>query len=254
MEDFSSFTIEQLNEILKTEEETRQSLIIKRSQLEKEIQDTNRENEREEEGMMNAFSKKIEILKKENSDMLLKIQAEEEYIKNNLQQKLDNVLKEKESLEMILAYQESQVIDRLQQDIDRLTQEATKLETQINNPEQTADIPEETKLLRRSKSMESLQMIAHQTEQTKKEYETELANLRTDIERLITTNQILMQRIASVQMQFIDRHKNSTEGEEFPSFSTTPNSSSENRRFSDITAPPFAQFPNLRFRRQSKPD
>lgn len=276
MEDLNKFSIEELNAILAKEEETHNDLLQKKTVLEGEIQQTNREKEREEERMMNAFSKRIQSLKRENAEMLVKIQQEEEYIKNNLQQKLDDVLKEKESLEMTLSYQESQVIEQLQQDIDRMTQEATILESQVNsgasNTDSANNSPNKnnTIALTRSKSMESLKKIAEDSEKTKKEYEIELANLRKDIERLITANSILMQRVGNAQMSLVMQRppgspnitssnsqgadQNHPSGTPFPSLFDSPLGGVETRRFSDFSDAAI-RFPmNVqRQHRQSKP-
>lgn len=264
MEDLNKLSIEELNALLATEEKTHSDLLQKKTQLEGEIQQTNREKEREEERMMNAFSRRIQSLKRENAEMLVKIQKEEEYIKNNLQQKLDEVLKEKESLEMTLSYQESQVVEQLQQDIDRMTQEATILESQINSGASNTDANEnQTMVLTRSKSMESLKKIAEESEKTKKEYELELASLRKDIERLITANSILMQRVGNAQMSLIQRPpaaipSSSSQVTEqtttFPPLFDFQPPSPENRRFSDFSDATIRMSKNVqRQHRQSKP-
>lgn len=270
MEELNNLSIEELNAILATEEKTHEELVQKKSQLEGEIQQTNREKEREEERMMNSFSKRIQSLKRENAEMLIKIQKEEEYIKNNLQQKLDEVLKEKESLEMTLSYQESQVVEQLQQDIDRMTQEATILESQVNSGASNTDANENSQkqsmVLTRSKSMESLKKIAEESEKTKKEYEMELANLRKDIERLITANSILMQRVGNAQMTLLAQRptgvisSSSSQGTDQNNFTAFPPLfdfhpvPAENRRFSDFSDATARMPVNIqRQHRQSKP-
>lgn len=271
MEELNKLSIEELNAILATEEKAHDDLLQKKSQLEGEIEQTNREKEREEERMMNAFSKRIQSLKRENAEMLIKIQKEEEYIKNNLQQKLNEVLKEKESLEMTLSYQESQVIEQLQSDIDRMTQEATILESQVNSGALNADANDSAQnqkmFLTRSKSMESLKKIAEESEKTKKEYEIELANLRKDIERLITANSILMQRVGNAQMSLLVQRQpgvisaSSSTGNDqnnhtaFPSLFNFQPTPPDNRRFSDFSDATI-RLPMSRQRqhRQSKPD
>lgn len=227
-DEFAKLTDEQLRELLASETSKTEKLKSDIVELENAVQETGRSNERQEERMMNFFNKRIRQLKAENSAIAARIQREEEYVRTTLSEKYHQVLRDKAELETALAFQESQVIDQLQMELDRLTQESIKLESQLKSHE-IDNIPIET-----DKIDASLGKMLQDSEKTKQDYDRELSNLRQEIERLITANSILLQRVSAAQMELMNASgPNDTNG--FPQLYPEETEHPKNRRHSDIT-------------------
>jgi hypothetical protein len=196
-EDLESLDLDTLREILAREEAKKEEIRQRFLAVEAEVQETDRLSEQQEESMMNRLSKGINMLKAENRSLAARIAKEEEYVRTTLTEKLGAVLKDKEDLQAILTYQESQVIDRLQTDIDRLTQESLKLESRLNSSD-VGMAPIDP-----SSIDDSMASLLDQSEKTKTDYESELASLRREIERLVTADTILVQRVSAAQIELM---------------------------------------------------
>ena len=190
----------ELRALLETEKSKRDALQSELRAMETELQETGRANEREEEKLMNKFNKRIKHLRKENAVTAMRIQREEEYVRTTLAEKHNNLIKNKERLQEALAYQEGQVIERLLLEIDRLTQEELALEGRLRTGVcSAADVDT-------SQADASLKRMLEQSEKRKKDYENELTEVRKEVERLITANSLLLQRVSSVQMELMTEH------------------------------------------------
>ena len=196
MADFSGLSTAELRALLESEKSKRDALSQDLAKVETELQETGRANEREEEKMMNNFNKRIKQLRKENVSIAMRIQREEEYIKTTLTEKYNGVIKDKERLQDALAYQEGQVIEHLQLEIDRLNQEALSLEGKLRDGSagQAIDV---------SQVDASLHRMLEESEKRKSDYEAELTEVRKEVERLITANSLLLQRVSAAQMELM---------------------------------------------------
>jgi hypothetical protein len=188
-------SLERLWELLAIEEQKTADVMGAFRALEQEVQETDRLAEQEEESIVNLLHKGMTQLKEDNQALAARIAKEEEYVRTTLTEKLSAVLKDKEDLQAVLTYQESQVIDRLQADIDRLTKEALRLESRLSSSD--VDIAS----IDTGSIDESLTALLKESEKAKQDYETELAALRQEIERLVTANTILIQRVSAGQIE-----------------------------------------------------
>ncbi|OHT15862.1 hypothetical protein TRFO_13690 [Tritrichomonas foetus] len=204
------------------------------SRLEISIQNTSRENEKQEEKLMNNYQQKIDYLRHQNVVTAQKIHKEEQYIINTLYEKYKIVLKEKEALQEKLQEEESMVIEKLQFELDKMKKIEILLEAKLSQCE-TNHASSNCDLINpvlTGKLSEELEQMYQQSVKTKDDYSNELVKLRQEIERLITANNLLIQRISTTQMSLVLNHGNNINEERMPAFGKNIG---KMRRFSDIS-------------------
>lgn len=193
MEQLDSLSIEELQALLESEAVEAKKLKMEITGLETAIQEIGRSNEREEERMMSTFNKKIKQLRTENNSMSMKIEMESEYVRTTLTNKYNSILQEREELQAVLANQERDIITRLQNEIKELTEQAAELESKLNNGEQ----------IEKSRAEEILKKLLDAGDETKVEYDKELAKLSDKVNALIQSNKELMQKISDAQIELM---------------------------------------------------
>ncbi|OHT04426.1 hypothetical protein TRFO_06309 [Tritrichomonas foetus] len=162
------------------------------AQLENDISITTRENEEHEGNLMNNYQQKIINLRTQNVVVAKKLQKEEEFVANGLKNRLRDVMKENEELEERLKTEENFVIDKLMGEINKLKGTELMLEAQLAD----VVVPLDTNTVD-----PELDELYQESVNKKNELSMEYIALRLEVERLITSNNILSQRIASAQME-----------------------------------------------------
>ena len=171
-------------------------------------------------------------MKNQNAEIQQKIHKEEQFVINNLYEKYKIVVKEKEDLEQKLQLEETQVIEKLQFELDKLKNTEIQLESQIAQLKSSNNLPKLT-----DKVNEELEEMYQKSIKTKNDYNSELIKLRQEIERIITTNNLLIQRISAAQLNLMTSKNRSgalyEKGTEFPTL--FGNNTVKLRRYSDIS-------------------
>lgn len=190
--DLESMSFEELSayrDKIKLQNDTLKTEIV---QLEEIIQNTTRDNERQEEQIMNSYQEKIFKLRNANFAESQKIHNEEDNALKALDKRVDKVIKEKDQLEARLKAEESSIIDKLQSEIEKEKGNEIMLESQISEDMTPVDFDTISPELN-----EEYQQI----QQTKNEKVLELIMLCQQIERIITNNNFISHKISSTQME-----------------------------------------------------
>lgn len=194
--DLSSMSFEELTAYRDKIKQQNSTLKTEISQLEEIIQNTTRDNERQEEQIMNSYQEKIFKLRNENAAESQKIHNEEDSVHKALDKRVDKVIKEKEQLEARLKAEESSIIGKLQSEIEKEKGNEIMLESQISEDMTPVDfdsLPPE------------LNEEYQQIQQTKSEKVLELIMLRQQIERIITNNNFISHKISATQMELVGK-------------------------------------------------
>lgn len=178
------------------------------TQLEEIIQNTSRDNERQEEQIMNSYQEKIFKLRNENAEQSQKIHNDEDNALKALDRKVDKVIKEKEQLEARLKADESSIINKLQSEIEKEKANEIMLESQIAEDMTPVDFDDLSP---------ELNDEYQQIQETKNEKVLELMSLCQQIERIITNNNFISHKISSTQMELTEK-KNSIEFPAMPEY------------------------------------
>lgn len=194
--DLTSMTFEELSAYRDKIKQQNESLKTEISQLEEIIQNTTRDNERQEEQIMNSYQEKIFKLRNENVAESQKIHNEEDNALKALDKRVDKVIKEKDQLEARLKAEESSIINKLQSEIEKEKGNEIMLESQISEDMTPIDF---------DTISPELNDEYQQIQQTKNEKVLELILLCQQIERIITNNNFLSHKISSAQMELVEK-------------------------------------------------
>ena len=222
---YQSLTVDELKRIKSEKQAQNEKLNNEIIELQKSLQEITRDQERKEESMMNNYKNQIEELKRQNRSLQSRIEHEENCTISKLYERYKKVLKEKEELQFQLQREEGEVIENLQFEISNIKNVEVRLETQLSqaNHKESDDYKNKLDL---DLVDEELNKLLQQSEKTKNDYEKELMLLTSEIEKYITANSILSQRIAAVERDLIAYISKHTEGKIFGKI----------RRYSDVTS------------------
>ena len=232
-QELESLTVDELLAYKNTLSSAKAALISGVDQLEQDIKSATKSNEQKEFDLNCDYKERISELRTQNKAAAHELQIEENIVVNDLYKKLRDVLREKEELEERLKHEEDVVIEKLMSEIEKVKGTELALEAQLTDvlvPVDTESISSE------------LDQLYQDSINKKNEFSLEYIQLRLEVERLITSNSLLSQRIASAQMEITLRQTGSKEGI-IPSLSPV---SPQSRRFSMMPAPPI---PHKRKRR-----
>ena len=189
-----SLDISALQSLLSEEIAKQNSLKLRVSELEAEVQRIEQKNEKQEERLMGIFGKKIAQLKEENSQTSLVLQNEEHELEVKTSEKYQKVVDEKNKLLNKISFHEKHVIVNLQNEIQDLTEKIESLNLNRVKRDQA------------EKLLEDLEKIV---EQKQINYEADLESLSEEIDNLIEENSKVLQEISKKQNEAPLVHSNS---------------------------------------------